>query len=466
MLQDSVARLLLRLSLPVTAGMLLYSLLSLIDTFFVAKLGPLPFAALTLVIPLQILLVSLSAATGAGLTSLIGRTLGGADVKRADNVAWHGIVISLIYGVLATGLGLYYIDDLLIVFGCTPDTFALSREYLQIVLWGSLFTFLPMTLGNIIQGEGNTFWPMVISLLGISLNVIFDSIFIFGWAGIPPLGLNGAAVASVLSQVIITAAIIALVRRKKSYLTWSRAHFQPSLRVIIDIYRVGFPTMIMEVVSVAILALINRTLAGYGYTAVAALGIFLRVRSLAFMPVHGLSQGTMPIAAFAYGARLYDRVKETIVKSCTLALLFTGTAWMILQHQPAWVMQFFSQDPQLTAIGVNCMQLATLFLPLMGPLVILYTVLQAVGQGFSAMWLSLSRQVGFFLPLLLILPRYYGLSGVWLAFSFSEMLSAALALLFLISLWRDLQVRNKLTILMLLRRGYLWQRLKAWLRWQ
>jgi len=466
MLQDSVARLLFRLSLPVTAGMLLYSLFSLIDTVFVAKLGALPYAALTLVIPLQILLISVSSATGAGLTSLVGRTLGRGDVRLADNVAWHGIVISLIYGVLAIGIGLYYIDSLLITFGCTPDTFALSREYLQIVLWGSMFTFLPMTLGNIIQGEGNTFLPMVISLLGITLNVLFDPIFIFGWAAIPPLGLNGAAIATVLAQVIITVVIIVMVRRRKSFLTWSWAHFRPSFKVIIDIYRVGFPTMVMEVVSVAVLAVINRTLAGYSYTAVAALGIFLRVRSLAYMPVHGLAQGTMPIAAFAYGARLYDRVKETIIKSSALAFLFMGIAWLILQYQPEWVMQFFSQDPMLTVLGVTCMQMATLFLPFMGPLVILYTVLQALGKGFSAMWLSLSRQVGFFLPLLLILPRYYSLNGVWLAFSFSEMLTAVLALIFLIRLWRDLQVRNKLTILMLLRRGYLWQRLKAWLRWQ
>jgi len=467
MLQDSVAKLLFRLSLPVTAGMMVYSLLSLLDTFFVAKLGPLPFAALTMVIPLHILLISVTAATGVGLTSLIGRTLGSGDVKRADNVAWHGIVISFIYGLLAVGLGLYYIDPLLIISGCTPETFSLSREYLQIMLWGSMFTFLPMTLGNIIQGEGNTFLPMLMSLLTVALNVLLDPILIFGWAGIPPLGLNGAAIATVISEAVITLAMIMLVvRSNKSFLTWSWAHFRPSLRVVIDIYRVGFPTMVMEVVSVIILAVINRTLAGYSYTAVAALGIFMRVRSLAYMPVHGLAQGTMPIAAFAYGARLYDRVKETIVKSCTLAFLFMGVAWLILQYQPVWVMQFFSQDPMLTVLGVTCMQMATLFLPLMGPLVILYTVLQALGKGFSAMWLSLSRQVGFFLPLLLILPRYFSLNGVWLAFSFSELLTAILALVVLVRLWRDLQVRNKLAMVMLLRRGYLLQRLKAWLRWR
>ena len=463
MLQDSVAKLLFRLSLPTTTGMIVYSLFSLIDTFFVAKLGALPFAALTLVIPLQILIISVSSATGTGLTSLIGRTLGSGDVQLADNVAWHGIVISFVYAGLAIGLGLHYIDSLLILFGCTPETFALSKEYMYIILWGSLFTFLPMTLGNIIQGEGNTFLPMVISLLGISLNVLFDPIFIFGWGGIPALGLNGAAIATVLSQVVITVVIVALVKGKKAQLTWSWASFRPSLGVVKEIYRVGFPAMVMEMVAVFNLAIINRTLTGYSYTAVAALGIFMRIRSLAYMPVHGLAQGTMPIASFAYGACSFDRVKETIIKSSALAFVFLGTAWLVMQNQSVWVMRYFSQDPMLTVVGVTCMQMATLFLPFMGPLVILYTVLQAVGKGFTAMRLSLTRQVVFFLPLLLILPRYFSLNGVWLAFSISELLTTAMALVFLIGLWRDLQDRNKFTVVMLFRGGYLWDRLRAWL---
>jgi Na+-driven multidrug efflux pump len=136
-----------------------------------------------------------------------------------------------------------------------------------------------------------------------------------------------------------------------------------------------------------------------------------------------------------------------------------------MQYQPAWVMQFFSQDPMLTVVGITCMQMATLFLPFVGPLVILYTVLQAVGKGFTAMWLSMTRQVVFFLPLLLFLPHYYSLNGVWLAFSLSEMLTTLVALVFLISLWRELQVRNKFTVVMLFRVGYLLERLRAWLRW-
>lgn len=465
MVNQSVGSLLIRLSFPATAGMMLYSLFSLIDTFFVARLGSLSLAALTLMIPVQILLISVSSATGVGLTSLIGRTLGSGNVRVADNVAWHGVIISIIYGAIFMVLGMRYIDALLILFGCTPETFALSKEYLKIILWGSFFTFLPMTLGNIVQGEGNTFLPMIVSLTGIILNVLLDPVFIFGWGPIPALALNGAAIATVLSQMLITVLIVAVVARKSSLLTWSWNHFRPSWRVISDIYRVGFPTMVMEITSVAIMAVLNRILTGYSSTAVAALGIFLRVRSLAYMPVYGLAQGTMPITAFAFGAGLADRVKETMIKASTLGFFFMGIAWLIMQYYPVWVVELFSYDPALTLVGVTCMRIATMFLPLMGPLVILYTVLQSVGKGFSAMWLSLARQVVLFLPLLLILPRYYSLNGVWLAFAISELCAAGLALLFFIHLWSTLQRRNKVAVFMLLRHGYFFDRFKSWLRW-
>lgn len=465
MLKESVGNLLVRLSFPATAGMVVYSLFSLIDTFYVARLGSVPLAAVTLTIPLQILVISVCSATGTGLTSLIGRKLGAGEIGVADNIAWHGVIITIIYSAIFLWLGSRYLDWLLIMIGCSPETFALSKTYLQIILWGLLFIFMPMTLGNIIQGEGNTFLPMMISLAGIISNVILDPLFIFGWRFIPPLGLAGAAWASILSQVIITVISIEVIRRRKMTLTWLWSNFRPSWRVVVDIYRVGFPSMIMEIASVLVMAVLNRILTGFGSTSIAAMGIFMRVRSLAYMPVFGLSQGTMPIASFAYGAGSSDRVKETIIKSSTLAFFFTGAAWLVMQYHPAWVMGFFSQEAELTRAGINAMRMATIFLPVMGPIIILNTILQSVGKGFSAMWLSLARQVLFLLPLLLLLPPFLGINGVWLSFSLTELLSALLGLVFFLSLWRDLQVRPRVAVVMLFQKGYLLDRFKAWLKW-
>ncbi len=465
MANQSVGLLLLQLSFPPMLGMVIYSMFSIIDTFFVAKLGSAALAALTITIPIQVLIISLASATGIGLTSLIARTLGSGNVKLADNIAWHGIILSICYGIIFAYIGNHYMDDLLIIFGCTSDTFYLSREFLQIILTGCIFTFIPMNLGNIIQGEGNTFLPILVSLFGMGLNVLFDPIFIFGLGSLPGYGLKGAAMATVCAQIINTCIIIIIVVRRRDQLTWSFKRFRPSLSVIYGIYKVGIPTMIIELAGVVLMGFLNRILAGFSYTAIAALGIFLRVRSLIYMPVYGLQQGTMPIAGFAYGAGNPDRVKEVLIKASVLSLVYMSIICFILHQYPTWIVDFFSDDPALTIMGVTALKLATLTFPLMGPLHILYTVLQALGKGTTAMFLSIARQIIFFLPLLLILPKYLNLNGVWLSFSVSELLCTILALGALIHLWRELQTKNKLAVLLLFQRGYFIRRFMAWLRW-
>ena len=462
MLNSKVGSLIFRLSCPAIAGMILYSLLSIIDTIFVARLGALPLAALTLTIPIQILLVSLSSATGTGITSLIGRTLGKSNIRMANNIAWHGIIISLVYGLGFMLLGFMYVDSLLLLFGCTAAAFSLCHDYLLIVLSGSMSIFIPMTLGNIIQGEGNTMTPALVSLSGMVLNVLFDPLFMFGIGIFPPLGLNGAAVAGILAQIICTFLMIIIIKSRPGILTWNTSHFRPDWEIIKGIYQVGMPTMVMELAGVVVLALLNRVLVGYGYTAVAAMGIFMRVRSLAYMPVFGLSNAVMPVAAFAYGASKLERVKETLVKSISLAVLFISAGWLIMQLQPVWIMSFFTRDVYLVKVGESCLRLSTLFLPVMGPLIMLSTVLQATGRGMQAMWIFLSRQ-GIFCLLIFLLSGWYDLQGVWLAFSISELLSAVMAVPFIWHFW-EAQSRKKIPVQTIFMGRYLVNRWWAWLR--
>jgi putative MATE family efflux protein len=377
---DPVGRLIVKLSFPAMAGSMVYALFSLIDTFFVSKLGPRSLAAMTLCIPIEVLMVSVGSATGAGITSILSRSLGRQDIKLADNIAWHGLIISIIYGLLFSWLGAANVDDLLLLFGCRPEIFVLCKQYLFLILVGSLFTFVPMIAGHILQGEGNTFLPMLTSIVCIILNVVFDPLFIFGLGPVRPMGIRGAAMATILAQMVSTVIIIHMLFKKSSWLTWSLHNFRPSLKVMAAIYRVGLPALVMEILSVGVMAFLNRLVAGYSYTAVAALGVFMRVRSLFYMQVHGLAQGVMPVAGFAYGARKNERVKETIIKASVIAIIIMSVAWLLMQYHAVWIMTFFSHDPVLSGTGVSCMHLATVVLPVMGPIIILYTVLQAVGK--------------------------------------------------------------------------------------
>ncbi|HCF49842.1 MAG TPA: hypothetical protein DER60_06150, partial [Syntrophomonas sp.] len=362
--------------------------------------------------------------------------------------------------------GYRYQEPLLILFGCTPETLALSKGYLSIALPGSLFAMVQIVLGNILQGEGDTVLPVAASLAGIILNVILDPVFIFGAGPVPAMGLNGAAWAGLLAQAGSMAMMIAVMMRKRTYLSWSIRHFRLRPRIFLAIYKVGFPALVMELVGVLVMVYMNRILAHFSFEAVAALGIFLRIRSLVFMPVGGLLQGTMPIASFAFGAGRFERVKEVMVKASTLAVVIMSLGWLAMQLYPQWIVGFFSQDARLTMIAVASLRLGTLVLPVVGPIIILSTVLQAIGKGMAAMWLSLARQVLFFLPGLIWLPHYLGLNGVWLAFTLSELLSTGIFLVFWGALWKELQPGRQTPIFFLIRSGAWAKRLWAWLRWQ
>ncbi|MEN6348533.1 MAG: MATE family efflux transporter [Syntrophomonas sp.] len=456
---------LIQLSLPAGLGMVAYSLLALVDSYFIARLGPASLAAITLSIPVQILITSVAFSTGVGLTSLISRTLGKGDFGSADNIAWHGLFLSIFLGMFFLVIGIRYLDDLLLLSSCTPETFSLCKEYLQIILLGSLFTFIPIIIGNIFQGEGNTFLPILLSLTGMVLNVAFDPLFIFGWGPLKGMGLNGAAVAAVLSQVVCSLLMLGIVFKGRNMLSWSLNNFKPGIRVLFDIYKVGFPAMLTEVAGVVGMLVLNKILAGYSYLALAAMGIFLRARSLAYMPVFGLTQGVMPIAGFAYGARNLDRVKESIIKASILSFLILGGAWLFIQSHPLWIMSFFSQDPALTSAGVSCMRLATIFMPLMAPVFIVSAVLQALGKAVQAMSFSLIRQLVLFLLPMLVWQRYLNLSGIWLIFSLSDLLAFLVLFYFLSGLWKDLQYKNKTRRILLLPAAYTLKRLRAWMRW-
>lgn len=438
---------------------------ALIDTFFVSRLGSSALAALTFCIPIEILLTSTGSATGIGITSLLARTLGKKNYREADNIAWHGLIIAIIYGGFFSWLGLVSLEKLLLVFGCSPEIYPLCRDYLFIILSGSVFHFIPMIAAHIVQGEGNTRLPMLCNIVIISLNVLLDPLLIFGLGTFPALGIRGAAWATVISQVICTVMFIYLMFKDKILLSWKPSHFRPRTSVLAGIYRVGMPSLVMELLAVIIMSYLNKVLVSFDYTAVAALGVFFRIRSIFYMPVYGLAQAAMPIAGFAYGGRQPDRVKETIFKASFLSVVILIVAWLVMHNYARELMGIFSKDPVLMSMGVDCLKLATLFLPVMGPIIILNNVLQALGKGTAVMYLSLLRQLGIFLPSLVILPYYLGIRGVWLAFSLTELLSAFVALFFFINLWIQLQERRRYTLLMLRRRGYLKKRFLSWLKW-
>jgi putative MATE family efflux protein len=378
-------------------------------------------------------------------------------------VAWHTLAIGLLYSLVLTGLGQASVDKLLLLVGADPATLNLCEDYLRIFFWGIPFILLSLLLSNLILGEGNTVLPMLGYLISAGVNVGLDLALIGGIGWVPALGFKGAAWAGVGAQVACALFFWKILGRKSSVLRWRWEDFHWEGQILYEIYRVALPVLLMELLGVGVMLLLNRTLIQYHYLAVAVLGIFQHSRKLFMLPINSLESGVMPIAGYAYGARHYDRVKEVLIKGAVLAMAFLMIGWAAMQFYAEDIMRFFTADAEQIEHGVQCFQLATLVLPLLGPVVMFTTVLQATGKGLLAMCFSILRQAGLFLPALLILPKFFGLSGVWLAFSLAELLAVALMWAFFWHYWRDLSPGRKKGRS---RAGKYWlRRLWSWLRW-
>lgn len=426
--EDSIGRLLITMSLPAMIGMTIQALYNIVDTFWVGKIGSgEAIAALTICFPIQMVMIAIASGTGIGLTSIISRRLGEKKASDAINAVEHGLLIVLIYAVITLILGLLFIEQILSIFGVTPELYSMSFDYISVIFIGSILKYFAMMSGSMIQAEGNAGIPMKSMVTGAVANMVLDPLFIFGIGPFPAWGVKGAAVATLIGQAAGSAINLHyLFFSGQSQLTPGLRSFKFNTLIFKEIYKVGFPSMIMQLVGSLILLVLNHSLAPYGYRAIAAMGIYFRIQSLIFMPLFGLNQGLIPIVGFNYGARNLNRMKLAIKRAAQGAFIIMTTGFLCFQLFPAQLVSIFNRDPELIKMGIIAMRNITWLLPLVGPSIIMSSTFQAVGKGFTAMWLSLLRQVILLLPLLFILPRFWGIKGIWLAFPFSDFISISI----------------------------------------
>jgi putative MATE family efflux protein len=444
------------------ALMFLHEGLEMGETMIVARLGGEALAAVTLCAPIQMLIYAVAGATGVGVNSLLARCLGAGRLQDCNNIAWHTLIIGLICGVVLTGIGQAGLDFMLQLIGADAATLVLCEDYLRIFLWGAPFILLSFLLSSLVLGEGSTMLPMLGYVLSAGIDVVMDIVLIWGAGWIPAFGFEGAAGASVVAHAGSVMFLGSVLRRKASVMRWQVRDFHLDISILRAIYRLALPVLVVELLNAGIMLILNRTLIQYHYTAVAVLGIFQHSRALFLLPINSLTNSVTPIAGYAYGARRYDRVKETLMKGAIWAAMLLTAGWAAMQFCGEEIMRCFTSDPLQIAHGVQGFQLATLVLPLLGPTIVFTTVLQAVGKGFLALCFSALRQAGLFLPAIFILPKIFGLAGVWLAFSVSEALTIVLMGGFFYYFWYDLSSAH-------LRSGfhgrYWLRRLRRWLQW-
>ncbi len=420
---EKIPKLLLKLSIPSTAGMLAMSLYNLVDTIFVGRgVGSLAIGGLTVVMPLQMLIFAVAMTFGMGGSSVISRALGARDNDRAQRTFGNLITLTLIMSILILLLGYGLTETVLFLFGGQAEILPYARDYFIYILAGTPFLNFAMIFNSLIRAEGNARTAMFTMVIAAVINIVLDPVFIFGLH----MGVKGAAIASVISQVITFFYIVFYFGSGKSSFHFKLENLKPDGSIIREIFALGATSMGRHGAGSILAAILNHSLYSYGGgIAVAVYGIINRVLRVVFMPMFGLVQAFMPITGFNYGAKKYKRVLETFKISNAWATYISIGLFLVMMIFAKPVLQIFSNDTALIEEGKTALRLIMLFVPVVGFQIISTGYFQAIGKAVPSFLLAMSRQVLFLLPLILIMPAYYGLDGIWYSFPIADFLSAA-----------------------------------------
>lgn len=418
-----LGRLLLSLSLPGMASMITMALYNIVDTFWVARLGYQAIAALTIVLPCSILVFAVSVGTGVGINALTSRRFGESNIEAANHVAGQIFSLAGLFGVIFLMAAVFFAEPILTVSGATPDIMDFATQYLTVIGFGVPFMFFIVMADNLLRGSGDALRPMIFMIAGSVTNIILDPLLIFGIGPFPEMGVRGAALATVISQLLSAGLCFYYIVARKSAYRVKLLYLRPSLPILRDIYRVGFPSMTMMITESVVFAVFNNVLSAFGSLAIAAAGIGFRIADLAWMPMYGVSQGLLPIVGFNSGARLWKRLWRAVKLASVGLALFSVPALVMLTIFAPQLIGIFTDAPELMAIAVPAMRIMLSMLVIVGPSILFITTFQGLSKGKEALILSLVRQFIFLVPLLLLLPRILGITGVWLALPISDTLA-------------------------------------------
>ncbi|MBQ8589192.1 MAG: MATE family efflux transporter [Firmicutes bacterium] len=425
-----IPKLLFSMSLPAMFSMLIMALYNIVDSMFVSRLGEDALTAVTLVFPIQMLVVAVSVGTGVGLSSLISRRLGQQRQKEADSAASHGIFLAVCSWLVFALFGLIGTKPFIGAFATSEYLFKAGCQYCMIITIGSLFSFIQVAAEKTMQSTGNMVYPMIGNITGCVTNIILDPIMIFGYFGCPALGVAGAALATIIGQFFGMAVNLFFLFAKKQPVHIHLKGFRPDMDSIKNIYSVGFPSIVMQAIGSVMNLGMNAILISFSGAAVAVFGIYFKLQSFIFMPVFGLNQGLMPILGFNFGARNRQRMMHALKLGIISAAIIMGVGLIIFQTAPKTLLGIFDPSEEMITIGVRALRTISLcFLPAAVG-IMTGTLFQATNHGFLSLLVSLLRQLILILPLAIILSKIGGLELVWFAFPLAETFSLMASLVF------------------------------------
>jgi putative MATE family efflux protein len=437
-LSENLRVLLFKFSLPTIIGMVIIALYNFVDTIFVGNvIGPDAIAGLTLVLPVNIFIVAIGLLTGVGAASIVSRSLGKGDKEKAVIAGGDSIVLNTVLNIIIIVPIYIFSEKILVFLGASSVVLPYARDYLNIMLLGFVFLSFSVNGTNLIRAEGRPRASMYEMVIGSILNIILDYLFIiiFGW------GVKGAAIATVISHIASSVYIFAFFVSRSSIFHIKLKMFKINKSISRRILAIGTPSFLMEIVGSVMFLLFIKIVRQYGgdiYIAITGIGI--RIIDLIFMPILGISQGLSPLIGFNYGARLYPRVKKVLGEAFIWTSVVTISGFIIMVIFPESLISIFTSDISVIEKGAGPLRLIAMFAPLWSFPILGSTFFQAIGKVRPSLIISLSRDLFFFIPAIIVLPRFFDLIGVWISWPVTDFFSFAITAIFLL---REIRVINR-----------------------
>ena len=424
-------KLLLTLAVPMMLSMLVQALYNVVDSVYVARVSEDCLSALSLAFPAQNILIGIGTGTGVGVSTLVSRALGSRDPKQASRVTGTAIALCFCCWAFMAAFGIFGAGWFIRSQTDVESIRSYTDSYLRIVTIGSLFVYFEICMERLLQSTGLTKLSMWTQMIGAVTNIILDPFFIFGWCGLPAMGTAGAAIATVIGQAVGAGVGLWFHTHKNKELPINFADLRLDMPVVRDIYRIGFPSILMMCIGSVTNYMMNIILGGFTSTAVAVYGVYFKIQSFFFMPVFGINNGLIPIIGYNYGARKRERIYRTIRYGVLFATCFTMLGLLCFQVAPGFLLGLFNPSPAMLAIGVPALRRISLSFLLAGFCIVAGSACQALDKSMFSFFVSVLRQIVALIPAAWLLSFTGNVNNVWWSFPIAELVSLAASTIFL-----------------------------------
>ncbi len=428
---ESVGKLLLKFSIPAVIAMLVNALYSIVDRIFVGRgLGSLALSGVAITFPLTNIIMAVGMLVGIGAAAVVSIKLGQKKILDAEKIIGNAFTLVIILSILVSILGIIFLDPILILFGASAETLPYAKQFSTILLVGVVLQNIGFGMNPLIRSEGAPKTAMFTMLIGAALNFIMNPILIFGFK----LGVSGSAFATIISQAVCSILIFMYFIKGNSILKLRKKNMKLEKTVVKEIMAIGMSPFSMQISASLVTIIFNTSLAKYGGDlAIGAFSLINSVAILILMPVFGINQGAQPIIGYNYGAKNVKRVKQTLMYSTIAATIISSVGFILVELFPVQIIRLFNtSDPKLISIGSNGISIFLMMFAFVGSQTVFASYFQAVGKAKNSMFLSLLRQIVLLIPLVLILPHFFNLNGVWIAGAASDIISSLVSIVFIV----------------------------------